>query len=237
VVYFGRCLFGVLCSVLLASSGSALETAEEVQACVKQNLPQKTSVQEVVMRTFDRVGGERSFEAKIYCLALERPEATDMFSYLPEVGRVRRIHPRTMSGSLFGTDFTYEDFQRIQEFGVQAKLKRLPDADLDGRPVYVVESHPLESAESGYERIVSFVDQETCVALKSEFFETGAQPRRRLLADPATLSKEGESWIARTVTMKDLKDGGETRIEVKDIQPDVDIPDRNFSQSRLSRRR
>jgi hypothetical protein len=214
------------------------------------------------MRTFDRAGGERSFEAKIYWkrgedglskllmrvddppdlrgsayLALEREEATDMFSYLPEVGRVRRIHPRTMSGSLFGTDFTYEDFQRIQEFGVQATLKRLPDTELDGRAVYVVESLPLEAAESTYERIVSFVDQETCVTLKSEFFETGTQPRRRLVADPATLSKEGETWVARTVTMNDLKDGGETRIELKEIKPDVDIPDRNFSQSRLSRRR
>jgi hypothetical protein len=245
---------GLLVSLFLLlapSLGLGQETAEEVQKCMKRNLPRQTSVQEVVMRTFDRVGGQRSFEAKIYWkrgedglsklllrvedppdlrgaayLALERENTTDMFSYLPELKRVRRIHSRSVSGSLFGTDFTYEDFQRLQ-----------PDTELDGRSVHVLAANPHEESGSTYERIVSFVDQETCVLLQAEFFETLKEPRRRLLADVSSLHQQGEIWVAQKLTMKDLRDGGESRLELKKLALDVDIPDRRFNQSRLGRKR
>jgi hypothetical protein len=259
-----------LASILLGYPGAlhgteaepALETADQIRECMNRNLPEKSSIQDVVMETFDRVGGSRSFDAKIYWqrgeeglqklklrveappdlrgaayLALERPEATDMFSYLPEVGRVRRIHPRSLGGSLFGTEFTYEDFQQMQNFGAGATLERLPDSQVNERPTYVLAAHPGESTESTYERVVSFVDQATCVALKMEFFEGGAEPKRRLLADPSSLKEEGGVWVPQQLTMKNLRDGGETRVEVKKIEMDVEIPDRQFSQGRLARRR
>jgi outer membrane lipoprotein-sorting protein len=255
-------LLASLFLLLAPSLGLGQETAEEVQECMKQNLPRQTSVQEVVMRTFDRVGGQRSFEAKIYWkrgedglsklllqvedppdlrgaayLALERENTTDMFSYLPELKRVRRIHSRSVSGSLFGTDFTYEDFQRLQDFGAHSTIERLPDTELDGRSVHVLATNPHEESGSTYERIVSFVDQETCVLLQAEFFETLKEPRRRLLADVSSLHQQGEIWVAQKLTMKDLRDGGESRLELKKLALDVDIPDRRFNQSRLGRKR
>jgi hypothetical protein len=257
----GRLLASLL-FLLAPSPGLARETVEEIRKCIERNVPERTSVQEVVMRTFDRVGGERSFEAKIYWkrgedglskllmrveappdlrgaayLALERQEATDMFSYLPELQRVRRINARSVSGSLFGTDFTYEDFERLQNFGAHAEVERLPDTELDGRPVHVLAATPAQESGSTYERVVSFVDRDTCVLLQAEFFQVGKQPRKRLIVDPSSLSREGEVWVPKKITMKDLRDGGESQLILKKIEPGVDIPDREFSQARLGRRR
>jgi outer membrane lipoprotein-sorting protein len=257
-----RCLVVFLFLLLLPSSGFARETVDEIRGCMEQNVPERASIQEVVMRTFDRVGGERSFEAKVYWkrgeegmsklllrveappdlrgaayLALEREGGVDMFSYLPELQRVRGINARSVSGSLFGTDFTYEDFQRLQDFGARSTVERLPDAEVDGRSVHVLAARPDEGSGSAYERIVSFVDQETCVLLQAEFFEGGKEPRRRLIADNSSLSRHGEIWVAQKLTMKDLRDGGETRLELNKIELDPEIPDRRFSQARLGRRR
>jgi hypothetical protein len=225
-------------------------------------MPRTSSVQEIVMRTFDRVGGERSFDAKVYWkrgeqgiskllmrvsappdlrgtayLALQRPEAVDMFTYLPEVKRVRRIHSRSISGSFLGTDFTYEDIARLPDLASGSRLERRPDTDVEGRPAYVLVSWPDDESESSYDHIVAFVDEETCVILKAEFFEAGPDPRRLLLADASTLTQQGEIWLARKITMKDLGGGGESQMTVKAIEIDVEIPENRFSQARLGRRR
>ena len=44
----------------------------------------------------------------------KKDDPADMFIYLPDLEKVRRVTTRMLSGSLFGSDFTYEDFQQIQ---------------------------------------------------------------------------------------------------------------------------
>ena len=63
---------------------------------------------------------------------------SDLFSYLPELGKVRRITGRTVSGSLFGTDFSYEDIARLQSLGEQVKVEKLADAEVAGRATWVL---------------------------------------------------------------------------------------------------
>ncbi len=260
MVRFGAIVLVAL--VLGLNSDDALETPQQIQACIAANSPRISSIQRVQMRTFDRVGGERSFDAKIYWkrgegglskllvrvddppdlrgaayLAIERPETVEMFTYLPEIKRVRRIHSRSISGSFLGTDFTYEDLVRLQDMAGRSNLERLPDSDVGGRATYVLAAQPEAAAESSYVRIVAFVDQETCVLLKAEFFGEGGKPIKRLVANGESLTDEGGIWIARTVTMHDLVGGGESQIVVKKIRFDVDIPDREFSHSQLSRHR
>jgi outer membrane lipoprotein-sorting protein len=259
----GRIRGGLLVGavLLLPSPGLALETAEEIRACVRNNLPHATSIQEILVRTFDRIGGERSFDAKVYWkrgeddqskllmrvsappdlrgtayLALQRQEVVDMFTYLPEVKRVRRIHSRSISGSFLGTDFTYEDIARLPDVATGSRLERQPDAEIGGRAVYVLDAWPTEESESAYDRIIASVDKETCVLLKALFYEEGPEPRKILVAEPSSLTRKGKTWLARKMTMKDLGGGGESELTVKKIQIDVEIPDNQFSQARLGRK-
>ena len=43
--------------------------------------------------------------------------------YLPELRSVRRVTGNTLSGTLLGTDFTYEDFLHIYGLAGAARLK------------------------------------------------------------------------------------------------------------------
>ena len=48
-------------------------------------------------------------------LLLEKKDRMpDQFMYLPELRKVRRVTKRSVAGSMFGTDFSYEDFERFQ---------------------------------------------------------------------------------------------------------------------------
>jgi hypothetical protein len=218
----------------------------------------------VKLRSTDRAGGKRTLEAKLYWkrtsegfsrtlieiespqsdrgsayLWLEREESEDMFVYLPELQRVRRIHPRTASGSLFGTDFSYEDVQHLQRISQErVSAERLPDATLEGREVAVLRSFPAGEKDSPlrYESIVYFVDRDSCIPLKIEFYGAKATLSKVARADPDSISREGKGWVARSVSIRDLANETLSELVVEKIEIDAEVPDKVFSVERLQRR-
>jgi len=249
--------------VCLGADTSAM-SVDDIKECVERSLPAKSSVQHVTLRTTDSKGGTRESKAKVYwakredgrsralirfsapsdlrgsaLLLLERSEGhADMFMYLPEFDKVRRITTRTMSGGLFGTDFNYEEFERL--YGVAGKMenRRLPDARIGDRPVFVLESLPGKGDGSGsYERIVEYIEQERCTALKIEFFEGSGDPSKVLTIDPASLHQLEGAWMADRILMQDLRKGSKTTLDATKVEVNVEIPERTFSQGALNKRR
>jgi hypothetical protein len=117
----------------------AQDAADEVETCLRRNFPKVSSVQTVRFETRDRMGGTRKLDGKLFWrrgegeasktlvrlenppevrgssyLGVEKPGSLDIFVYLPEYQKVRRITPHALAGSLFGTDFSYEDMLRLR---------------------------------------------------------------------------------------------------------------------------
>jgi hypothetical protein len=233
------------------------EDVDEIADCVKANQPKLSAEQTVTMRTLDRTGAARVSNAVIYwqkfgenskalirfsapddlrgsaLLMLQDGERADMFMYLPELKRVRRVTKRSISGSMFGTDFSYEDFERFQGLATDAEAKRLPDDEVEGRKVFVLEGRPSRGEESAYERIVSFVDQERCIPIYTELYEKGEQLRKVMLMPLEKITKEAESWVPRLVLVKDLVNKTQTELLVDEIELDKKLPRKLFSQAEL----
>ena len=93
---------------------------------------------------------------------------------------------------------------------------------------------PTPGSGSAYERVVSFIDQKTCVPLKVELYEKGGQLRKLLTADPVQVRREGGIWFADQMTLKDLAEQSETRLLVKKIAVDIEISDNVFTEGALS---
>jgi hypothetical protein len=172
-------------------------------------------------------------------LILEKKPKPDMFMYLPELqqapgsgGRVRRITGHMMSGSMFGTDFSYEEFERLQGVeGDDFKSERLPDAEVEGRPAYVVQTTytGVPGEKPTNDRTVIWVDRERCLPMQMEFYERGTQLRKRLVVDPARIEAQGTRHVARRMEIKDVKDGTHTEMLVEDIEMEADIPQSTFT--------
>ena len=255
----------VLLYVPLAPSMTlGAETIEEIEACVQANFPDDSSIQEIAMHSFDEAGEPTALpmEAKIYwkmgenehsqvlmefdnppdlrgssLLMLEKEGRNDMFMYLPEFGRVRRVTSQMASGSMFGTDFSYEDFERLQGIADDAPGERAPDEEVAGRPAYAIDHRPAEDGDSDYERVRSLVDRETCVPLRMEFFGKGNELRKVLETDFSKVTKEATGWMPRELSMNDVSEGTRTTLSVKSIEVNADIPRKMFTQSQLERRR
>jgi outer membrane lipoprotein-sorting protein len=240
--------------------GDAAGGLQEVQTCVQANLPATSSLQTVELRTRDRTGSERVLGGEVKWkrlaaghggwlllldqppdvhgsayLMLEKESGEQMWVYLPEIKRARRIHPNTMAGSLFGTDFSYEDVKYLQRISSQSGAQRLPDAVEDGRKLYVVQVTPPAAEGSAYEKVLGFVDQESCVPLRIEFYEKGGERVKLLSVDPGSVRREGKGWVPRSIAIKDLKNESETRLVVSKVELDADLPDRLFTVTTLER--
>ena len=106
---------------------------------------------------------------------------------------------------------------------------------LDGRPVYVVNSYPDDS--SGYEKISTHIDIETCVALKTELYERNHQLRKTLTIDPATIKPVGAIQVPRELVMRDLRDKTETRMLIREIHTGVELEDALFDPEHLKQKK
>ncbi len=244
------------------SEGFADPGVKEVQDCVRRNTPGKSSAQVVQFTTVDRIGGERSFRGKLLGarlddgmrrakLCINQPpemrgsevlsiESNDgrppeSFLYTTELRKSKRVTGEGTGGSLFGTDFTYEDMQRLQQLNRPDTYERLPDGEVEGRPVYVLQSRPIDPATSAYTKVISYVDKQTCVVLKSESFENGDRLRRVLTARPDGMFEEKGIHAPAELIMKDVRDETHTTVAVEDFEVDGEVDARSFQQSSLGR--
>jgi len=241
------------------ASHAAPETAEEIDACVRANSPETSSVQTVQLRVTNRVGDTSESIAKIHwmrfedglskaLLRYERPldmrgagvlliekegRSPDTFLYLPDIGQVRRVSSSAASSSLFGTDFSYEDFNRLVGMAGEAAKTREADTQIEGRDAWVLSLRPAPEDESSYERIVMTVDQATCVALRTESWEPGERLRKVLTADPSAIEQVGTLWVPRKLQMRDERDETRTDVVVEEVDVEAEIKRKMFSAREL----
>lgn len=247
-----------LLSATLAAAEGAPDPLAEAQACAQRNLPTSTLELRATFTKIDRVGGERESRAQVFgkkledglrrvvlrfdkprdvrgtaMLMIESPSGpSDFYVFSPEERRTRRVSGRS-SGGLFGTDFSYDDFENWRGFSNQSSGERLPDAVEAERPVYVIAAKPVAADGSSYERVVSYIDRETCVVLRIDSFEAGEKLRKVMRADPKSVKKTGNVSMATQVELEDVIDGTKTRVAIEKIQLDGDLPDRLFRQQDL----
>jgi outer membrane lipoprotein-sorting protein len=249
-------LFTALCLAVVPAH--AEKTVDEILKCLEANAPATSAIQTVTMRSVDRTGAETEFQSKIFwrkfddglsrvlirvysppnrrgsaLLLIEQKGRSDIFMYLPDLRKTKRVSKRAVQGSMFGTDLTYEDFERIQGMAEDSEGKRLADAEVDGRPAYVLEFEPARGEESEYERIVLKVDQERCVPIQLDHFEAGDRLRKQIAMPPDKVGDFSGKKVPQLIRVKDLVDGTHTDLVIEEIELDVEIPEEDFSSHSL----
>ncbi len=246
--------------VLQGSLAAAADIPEDIKTCMASNLPESTSVQSIELRARDRSGYEKFLQADVYWkrgedmqsrllmyfnepedirgarfLIVQNEPQNDMYIYMPGLFIVRKITSKRISSSILGTDFSYEDYERLYGILTDLKLEQYPDDVLDGRPVHVLNSYP--DGNSGYEKISTYVDIETCLALKTELFERGHRLRKSLTIDPAVIKQAGDIYVPRELLMKDLRDKTETSMVIREIRLGMPLDDELFDPAQLKQKK
>jgi hypothetical protein len=157
----------------------------------------------------------------------DRPN--DQFVYLNARRRVRRVNLR--EEAVFGTDFTFEDI--VPHEVEDGDYQRLPDQDLAGRRVYVVEVVPKPDENSEYSKFVIHVDKQSCVPLLTRYWDQKGVEVKRLDVVPEKIRElEGVHWPME-LTMKNLQLESYTTLVVEKLTPNPKLERRDFDLRRL----
>ena len=256
---FGLALAALLLGLAFDAAASAA-TLEEIEACVVANAPEKTMRQSQTLSIADRKGTERSleldFEWKRFegnrskflmrvtsppdmrgsaLLVIENKDrANDVFSYLPELGKTRRLSSRALSGSAFSSDFSQEDLQYLRTLLRDGDQKILPDSEMDGRQVHVVQSST--QAGSTYDEVVTHIDVERCVLVRAEMRGSDGKVLKILRADPEKVVSRGKAFEMTEIRAEDLVRGTHSVLRIEESETDIRIRDNVFTRGGLERR-
>lgn len=243
---------GAFAALLGPAMAGAGDTLDAVMSCMRANIPQSVIIKEVELTATDRVGGTRVLRGRLYgqreneylrttlkisapsdlagaaYLLREKHGGDEMYMYVPALQRVRRISGAGADGTLWGTDLSYGDVKQINNAFSAGGGTAEGETELDGRPVHLLSLKPDAAEASRYTGIRVWVDRQTCVSLRADFYEA-ANVRKRWMVDPASLAKAGKHWYAGDATMSDLVEKTNTRLRVLGLDSDVDLAGRHFN--------
>ncbi len=175
-----------------------------------------------------------------YLVINKKDGPDDQFVYRPSSRKVRRINVR--GEAVAGTDFSFEDIVPPEfEDGTH---HRMPDAEIDGLPVYVVTIVPHDETESQYSKLLISVEKEHYVPIRTLYWDNKQVLIKRLEAEAGSLegfenvdAREDEPeaiWIARRARMIQTRSGHFTSLDIQHFEANPSLRPRDFSQRELT---
>jgi hypothetical protein len=262
-----RTALQVITLLLLLSPATILLASTidpEVEACIRKNAPESSAIQDVrfLSKGFGYMSEDRILTAQVYwklsaagtsnllavfdqpddisgsrLLFLEKEAEDEIYLYMPALFKVRRITSDRISSSMYGMDFSYEDFQWMYNMMSTAVPEQRPDANINGQPMYVFAVIPAEGEGSLYKEILAYFDKKSCVIQKVEFYEPGNKLRKVLVTDKDEIKTINGKLVPHKFMMRDEEENSETELTIVKVKVDAPVDDALFDPAQLKDQR
>jgi hypothetical protein len=232
---------------------------KEIEACVTRNLPNAAGVIDFSVEAVDRTGVATLSRAEIrwrkdaeelmqIILRVSEPAKTagtallivdrksdqpEFYLRLPELSKVKRVRSRRLRGPVLGTDFSYEDLDRLRDPLEKADVELVGVSEVEGRAAWLLETLPDQSDGSDYARVLTYVDQDSCLPIRIDLFEADDRLRKRLHAPHEEIRRTGSSHLPHVFVMEDLRRETHTIIRIERFDSSEDLPAAQFTKSAL----
>lgn len=194
-----------------------------------------------ILRKDIREGGEQRFyvyfhrpsdvRRMVFMVWKHMDRDDDRWLYIPAIDLVKRIATRDKRSSFAGSDFTYEDVSG-----------RHPDADthtligeekIDGKEVYVIKSVPKEPRLVEFSHYITWIDKETFIPLKAEYYNRKGKLQRVITAEEIR-EIQGFPTVVKA-RAENIETGHTTEVEFQKIHYNVGIEEEVFEERFLRR--
>lgn len=167
-------------------------------------------------------------------LTFEHPDRDDdQWLYLPALKRVKRLASKNKSGSFVGSEFSYEDISSNEP--EKFDYKYLREDTYNGTKVWVSERYSKDP-NSGYTKIITWVDQSNHQTLKEEYFDRKGSPLKIERNNGNTLYLK-KFWRPTEITMENLQTRKRTSLKFDDWQIKQGLKKSLFTKRALERQR
>lgn len=164
-----------------------------------------------------------------------RGRDNDNWLYLPALGKVNRVIANDdEGGSIFGTEFSVEttenpEARKIYEY----TYKIVEETTYEGRQVWVIEILPTpeKAKKTSYNKVVVWIDKETYLTLKEDFYRNGRIHKQRIQSD---LRQIDGVFVMTKAVMNNLSTSRISLMDKISMRHNTDIPDELLSQRGLT---
>lgn len=151
-----------------------------------------------------------------------------MYLYLPEFHRIRRIASSNKKSSFQGSDFSYDDLSTM-DFSEAYSSKIMKEDD----QTWLLELSRKQNADKPYKRIILSVAKENYMPQTMEMFDDRDEAWKKM---EYKIKQVGKYNIISYIKIEDKKKSSFTTLEMKDIKLDQGIDDDIFTQRFLKRK-
>ncbi len=160
--------------------------------------------------------------------------SSDMWLYLPELGKSRKIVSSGKNDSFMGSDISYSDMEGrpLEKY----TFFRFADETVGGESCYVIEARAVDSSvieDTGYSRTLYFISKEKLIPLKGWMFAPDGTLLKQMVIGEVKLIDL--SWIPSSIEVKHVVEDHTTRMELKNIELNSDPDEAYFTQQYLKR--
>jgi hypothetical protein len=192
----------------------------------------KKAVDGVLAKTLVKFEEPDDMRQTGFLMVVNEDRSNDQFVWSPATGRVRRVQLRGVG--VMGTDYTFDDiaWKNVED----ADYARLPDEEIEGVPVYVIEVTAKPFVDSAYKTARTWLEKQHYVPLRTVYRDANGVDLREMRATAASVHDFSGTWIATESTMSNLKEKTSTTILVDKLDANVALFDRHFSTLQLTMR-
>jgi len=160
-------------------------------------------------------------------------KSSEMWNFLPKVGKVIKVPPSMMGSSWMGSDFTNDDLVKETTLSDDYTSKFIDGADKDKLYIELVAK---KDAVTVYGKILLVVDKKNNMPITEEYFdERGNKVRTLYFSEIKKLG--GRELPTKLVLIPEVKEKRQTTIRYSDAQFDTKLPSDTFTLINLQRKR
>jgi outer membrane lipoprotein-sorting protein len=218
---------------LLAKVDKAQSPGKDEVAVMKMTITDKSGTSKVRQIAIKQMGSDFRLirfqaPAEVKGVSFLSRGESEMYIFMPDFGKVRRIASHTKNESFMGSDFSYDDMgsgKLVEKYDARILKK---EGDL-----VTLELTPQNGADADVKRRVMVVDTRYFIAVKGESYDANGKVVKETVQED--IKQVSGHWLAHRITAKSPKEGSSTVLELSETRFDVGLKEDDFSQRAMKR--
>ncbi len=159
---------------------------------------------------------------------------TEMWNWMPSIGRMIKIPASMMSQGWMGSDYTNDDILKessiVRDYNHSVEKEEV----VEGMNCYKIKMIPKEEAAVIWAKVYKWITKDEFIQIKSEYYD---EDDDLVKSDFGYDFKEMDGRLipSRVEIVPAGEEGKKTVILMKEIQFDIDLPTTYFSQQNMKR--
>ena len=159
---------------------------------------------------------------------------TEMWNWIPNISRMIKFPPSTMSQGWMGSDYTNDDMMNEGSLVDKFKHKIIKTEIFEDMECWVIESTPVEESDVIWGKKIIWISQDDFFTLKTESYDEDLYLVKTEISSDI-IQMGGKKLPSKFIIIPEDNPGNKTIVVLKDIVFNKEIKDSFFSQQNMKR--